>query len=109
MNAANRVSRRKSSTATPMSSSALAAIRNQAAQGVSSESARLTTSAERKSPNSEAVEDGPALGKIIKNRARRTSELSKLTKERRKSIAGELRCDVCGKGYKHGSCLTKHK
>ncbi|RPA82132.1 hypothetical protein BJ508DRAFT_101378 [Ascobolus immersus RN42] len=25
-----------------------------------------------------------------------------------KSTAGELKCDKCGKGYKHGSCLTKH-
>jgi len=111
MSSANRVGRRKSSIVTPMSSSALAAIRNQAAQGVSSDSARLTTSADRKSPSnsSEAVEDGPPLGKVTKNRTRRTSELPKLSKERSKSIAGELRCDVCGKGYKHGSCLTKHK
>lgn len=108
MNSANRVSRRKSSTATPMSNAALAAIRHQAAQGTSSDSARLTTSVDRKSPN-EAVEDGPSLGKVTKNRARRSSELPKLTKERSKSVAGDLRCDVCGKGYKHGSCLTKHK
>jgi hypothetical protein len=29
-------------------------------------------------------------------------------KEGRKSNRAELRCDKCGKGYKHSSCLTKH-
>jgi hypothetical protein len=42
-------------------------------------------------------------------RARRTSEGQSLpAKEARKSNRAELRCDKCGKGYKHSSCLTKH-
>ena len=41
-----------------------------------------------------------------KNRNRRASEGSHLVKGNAKK--GELRCDTCGKGYKHSSCLTKH-
>lgn len=41
-----------------------------------------------------------------KNRNRRASEGSHLIKGDKKS--GDLRCDTCGKGYKHSSCLTKH-
>ena len=41
-------------------------------------------------------------------RARRASEGSYLTKGESKRSSGELRCDKCGKGYKHSSCLTKH-
>ena len=43
-----------------------------------------------------------------KARARRASEGSYLTKGEGKRSSGELRCDKCGKGYKHSSCLTKH-
>ena len=43
-----------------------------------------------------------------KARARRASEGSYLTKNEGKRSSGELRCDKCGKGYKHSSCLTKH-
>lgn len=61
--------------------------------------------------DSSALEDGPALASMTdkanrKSGARRSSEGSRLT--RTKSNAGELRCETCGKGYKHGSCLTKH-
>ena len=38
---------------------------------------------------------------------RRASEGSNLKSEGKRS-SGELRCDKCGKGYKHSSCLTKH-
>jgi len=41
-----------------------------------------------------------------KARGRRASEASALTKK--KSASGELKCETCGKGYKHSSCLTKH-
>ncbi|KAI1822326.1 hypothetical protein F4861DRAFT_397524 [Xylaria intraflava] len=41
-------------------------------------------------------------------RIRRASDGQPLTKEGRKSNRVELRCDKCGKGYKHSSCLTKH-
>jgi hypothetical protein len=52
--------------------------------------------------------DEDAAGKLLKARARRASDGQPLTKERRKSNRAELRCDKCGKGYKHSSCLTKH-
>lgn len=41
-------------------------------------------------------------------RARRASEGSFLRKDGKRVNGGELRCDTCGKGYKHSSCLTKH-
>ena len=43
-----------------------------------------------------------------KTKARRASEGSYLTKGEGKRTSGELRCEKCGKGYKHSSCLTKH-
>lgn len=43
-----------------------------------------------------------------KQRVRRASEGSHLSKGERKRASGELRCEKCGKGYKHSSCLTKH-
>ena len=43
-----------------------------------------------------------------KNRNRRASEGSYLVKGEGKRVASELRCDTCGKSYKHSSCLTKH-
>ena len=45
---------------------------------------------------------------VSKQRARRASEGSHLTKGDSKRSSGELRCEKCGKGYKHSSCLTKH-
>ncbi|KAM7223776.1 hypothetical protein V8F06_000792 [Rhypophila decipiens] len=42
------------------------------------------------------------------NRIRRASDGQPLVKEGRKSNRPELRCEKCGKGYKHSSCLTKH-
>lgn len=43
-----------------------------------------------------------------KSQVRRASDGQPLTKEGRKSNRPELRCETCGKGYKHSSCLTKH-
>ncbi|KAL4962331.1 putative C2H2 finger domain protein [Aspergillus stella-maris] len=43
-----------------------------------------------------------------KNRNRRASEGGHLVKGEGKGARPELRCDRCGKGYKHGSCLSKH-
>ncbi|OJJ56784.1 hypothetical protein ASPSYDRAFT_91100 [Aspergillus sydowii CBS 593.65] len=57
------------------------------------------------------VVDGSApSGKPIstKNRNRRASEGGHLVKGEGKGSRPELRCDRCGKGYKHGSCLSKH-
>jgi hypothetical protein len=45
---------------------------------------------------------------IQKARMRRASDGQPLTKEGRRSNRVELRCEKCGKGYKHSSCLTKH-
>ncbi|KAF2107417.1 hypothetical protein BDV96DRAFT_616870 [Lophiotrema nucula] len=63
-----------------------------------------------------AVTDGPPLASMpesekgsSKSRIRRASEGSRLIKgESKKSSGSELRCETCGKGYKHSSCLTKH-
>lgn len=41
-------------------------------------------------------------------RVRRASDGQPLAKEGRKTNRVELRCQQCGKGYKHSSCLTKH-
>ena len=49
-----------------------------------------------------------SLSNASKARARRASEGSYLTKTDGKRSSGELRCDKCGKSYKHSSCLTKH-
>jgi hypothetical protein len=38
---------------------------------------------------------------------RRGSDATVLTKKKSAS-GGELKCETCGKGYKHSSCLTKH-
>ena len=43
---------------------------------------------------------------MTKPRARRASEGA--SKHEGKRGSGELRCEKCGKGYKHSSCLTKH-
>ena len=55
--------------------------------------------------------EGAALGETgvdsSKARNRRASE-GALLKGDGKRISGELRCNKCGKNYKHSSCLTKH-
>jgi hypothetical protein len=63
----------------------------------------------------EAVTDGPALASLpesekgnSKSRIRRASEGSRVAKPEGKRSGSELRCEKCGKGYKHSSCLTKH-
>lgn len=59
-----------------------------------------------------AVIDGPALSTFqgvdkAKLKMRRASDGTRLTKKE-KTVNGELKCDQCGKSYKHGSCLNKH-
>ncbi|OCL10600.1 hypothetical protein AOQ84DRAFT_288939 [Glonium stellatum] len=64
----------------------------------------------------DAVTDGPPLASMpesekgnSKARIRRASEGSRLSKgDSKRSSGSELRCEKCGKGYKHSSCLTKH-
>ncbi|KAJ5920864.1 hypothetical protein N7466_009190 [Penicillium verhagenii] len=46
-------------------------------------------------------------GKSVKGRNRRASEGAQ-SKTEGKHVPADLRCDRCGKGYKHGSCLSKH-
>ncbi|EXJ81963.1 hypothetical protein A1O1_08030 [Capronia coronata CBS 617.96] len=55
-------------------------------------------------------DDLPASSKRLSNKSRnrRASEGSYLTKGEGKKAGSDLRCDTCGKGYKHSSCLTKH-
>lgn len=43
-----------------------------------------------------------------KNRSRRASEGSHLIRGEGKRVPIEVKCERCGKGYKHSSCLTKH-
>ncbi|KAF2668388.1 hypothetical protein BT63DRAFT_274945 [Microthyrium microscopicum] len=64
---------------------------------------------------SSAVTDGPGLATLpeagipVKSRARRASDGSSLAKvDGKRQVHGELRCETCGKGYKHSSCLYKH-
>ena len=42
------------------------------------------------------------------SRMRRASEGQHLMKGDKKANGGDLKCDKCGKGYKHSSCLSKH-
>lgn len=43
------------------------------------------------------------------SRMRRASEGQQLIKGDGKKVnANDLKCEKCGKGYKHSSCLTKH-
>lgn len=55
--------------------------------------------------------DGPSLSSfpvVDKSKAkRRASDGTSLSKKDR-AATGELKCDHCGKAYKHGSCLQKH-
>lgn len=48
----------------------------------------------------------------VQNHARRSSEGTHAGahgfREGGKRLANEMRCEHCGKGYKHSSCLTKH-
>lgn len=61
-------------------------------------------------PEDVAVEDGPSLSSFSdksKLNMRRASDGTRLTRKE-KAAAGELKCEHCGKAYKHGSCLNKH-
>jgi hypothetical protein len=48
------------------------------------------------------------IGAANKARARRASEGTPLGPGKERGAPGDLKCDKCGKGYKHSSCLTKH-
>lgn len=57
----------------------------------------------------DGMPDGRAGNSASKARTRRASEGAYLSKGEGKRASGELRCEKCGKGYKHSSCLTKHR
>jgi len=63
-------------------------------------------------PENSALVDGPSLSsmsdKVNKNRLRRASDGSTLSSSKKKGGNGDLKCETCGKAYKHSSCLTKH-
>ncbi|KAF8536922.1 hypothetical protein BDD12DRAFT_848941 [Trichophaea hybrida] len=62
--------------------------------------------------NGSAIADGHAPEVSRGARSRRASEgagaLGAVGKIGRMRSGSELKCDKCGKGYKHSSCLTKH-
>ncbi|TAQ86338.1 hypothetical protein B7494_g5335 [Chlorociboria aeruginascens] len=53
------------------------------------------------------IEDDDHTG-FSDSRMRRASEGQHLMKDGKKANGSDLKCDKCGKGYKHSSCLTKH-
>ncbi|KAI5371186.1 putative Zinc finger C2H2-type [Septoria linicola] len=129
VNATNRINRRKSSTfskptinsaaldsavadgsivnrRSSMSKSALASLNDGHAAIPSSLPQYASV------PEDVAVEDGPSLSSFqqsekAKAKMRRASDGTRLSKKE-KAATGELKCEHCGKAYKHGSCLTKH-
>ena len=131
----HRVNRRKSSTFSPAANAAAigAAVENGVADGSVSINRRSSVSkaalgalndgghpsslpqhvsAHARPGTDSAVVDGPSLSSFqgvdkTKNRARRASDGTHLTKKE-KAATGELKCEHCGKAYKHGSCLNKH-
>jgi len=138
INLAHRVSRRKSMTATNKDAVMAAMAGNTSAEAGSFTARRASKSGSgsKAAPafpaslpsgsgfaqssyepkSGSAIVDGPPLETLPENekgngkaRIRRASEGSRLIKGEGKRASGsELRCDKCGKGYKHSSCLTKH-
>ncbi|KAK5235830.1 hypothetical protein LTR47_003305 [Exophiala xenobiotica] len=74
------------------------------------------TSGNRNGQDNEVLEDNSqeedlahsSKSMSTKPRNRRASDGSYLIKGEGKKSGSDLRCDTCGKGYKHSSCLTKH-
>lgn len=108
-NPPNRIGRRKSST---FSKSALASLQDMASQSTVGSLPSLPHAHSAASVlSSSAVVDGPSLSSFQaddkKLKMRRASDGTHLSKKD-KAASGELKCEHCGKAYKHGSCLTKH-
>ncbi|KAK5109159.1 hypothetical protein LTR62_007244 [Meristemomyces frigidus] len=135
--ASNRVNRRKSSTFSPMANAAAlgAAVESGVADGSIAVSRRRSSISKAalgslndgsypplpsslpyghtvpQRGSSSALVDGPPLSSYSdqsKLKMRRASDVSRLSKKER-AATGELKCEQCGKAYKHGSCLTKHR
>lgn len=80
-------------------------------RSVNAASPDSTTSGRKHSPtvvdeNQPGLEETKPIS--TKNRNRRASEGAPLMRGEGKRVSTEVRCDQCGKGYKHSSCLTKH-
>ncbi|CRG85741.1 hypothetical protein PISL3812_02763 [Talaromyces islandicus] len=121
INANHRVTRRKSVSrkgteassigATSGFSSYLSRGLNAASPDNAATAAAIVRKTSPSSIDENTAVDGTApVGKPVttKNRNRRASEGSPLVRGEGKRVSTELRCDQCGKGYKHSSCLTKH-
>lgn len=130
--AANRINRRKSSTFSKPSVSG-AAVENAVADGSVTINRRSSISKaalaglndgipsslpahasvpEDAASSASAIVDGPSLSSFqnaekSKLKMRRASDGTRLTKKE-KAATGDLKCEHCGKAYKHGSCLNKH-
>lgn len=134
-NATNRVGRRKSMNGPAANRDAVVAVLKEAGSlpastVVPSRARAVSKSSQSGSPpsnqtqinnikngidsnSSSAIEDDQMSGdekqaNFQKTHARRASDGQPLIKDGRKSNRVELRCEQCGKGYKHSSCLTKH-
>ena len=118
LNSTHRVTRRKSITANNLSSVAAAMQNidgaslealvspNSSSQTVKMNSI-LAVGGKQETPLGESKSQAE-LGNTNKVRNRRASDGGYLSKNEGKRVSGELKCDTCGKGYKHSSCLTKH-
>ncbi|KAJ5997005.1 hypothetical protein N7499_006679 [Penicillium canescens] len=75
--------------------------------GFSSYLSRSINSPSQEPPVARKGSPGSETDAKLKNRNRRASE-GAILKTEGKRVPADLRCDRCGKGYKHGSCLSKH-
>jgi hypothetical protein len=116
INANHRVTRRKSMSRRGTESTSIGAtsgFSSYLSRGI--HAASPDSAAGRKPSPSSIDENVPVDGSSpadkpvnTKNRNRRASEGAPLLRGEGKRVSTELRCDQCGKGYKHSSCLTKH-
>ncbi|KFA62664.1 hypothetical protein S40285_07841 [Stachybotrys chlorohalonatus IBT 40285] len=75
-------------------------------KGMSDGKQEMADSAIEDDSNDMSADEGT--DKTQKARVRRASDGQPLLKDGKKSNRVEVRCEKCGKGYKHSSCLTKH-
>lgn len=92
-----------------VSKAAIATLNDGAYQSMPSSLPQQVSAADGNASNS-AVVDGPPLSSFSEKsrmKMRRASDGTRLTRKE-KAATGDLKCDHCGKAYKHGSCLIKH-